>query len=132
MLVALSVLAFVLTGAGCSTTTAPEAQPSDDGCSHVPASPVTVEQAATCVYQGWVTQDEEMVAAYGAAGVTDDLPIVMEGPKLTSEGCAAGSSDDEVVCSWLALSDTGPTTLRIHATGTDADGYRVVAMEFGP
>ncbi|GAA4626200.1 hypothetical protein GCM10023113_22240 [Cellulomonas oligotrophica] len=112
---------------GCSTG-APE--PPDVTCTTAPPGPVGAEEAAVCLYEGWVATDEALVDAYGAPGVTDALPVAVDDPQMRWGGCTGAGSEtpDGVVCTWTGAFSDGPVTIELAATGTDADGYRVTAV----
>ncbi|WP_142157703.1 hypothetical protein [Cellulomonas sp. SLBN-39] len=122
---AVLVAALVLI-TGC-TTGAPE--PPDVTCTTDPAEPVGAEEAAVCLYEGWVATDAALVDAYGAPGVTEELPVAVDDPQMRWGGCAQpGETPEPVVCTWTGAFGNGQVTLEMAVQGTDADGYRVTEV----
>lgn len=120
--------------AGCGAP----AEPADAGPVATPASacPVdhpdgaTAEDAATCLYDGWIDGDERVIAAYGVEGVTDDLPSVIEDPQLRAEGCTSeGATTGELVCSWSGTNSDGEVALHLVVSGDDDEGFVVTRID---
>jgi len=128
---ALVVAVLVVGAAGCGAEPAADATPaaSPVECPTTPRDPVGAEQAASCVYQGWIHGDEALAAAYGRAGILDDLPIAMADPELTLAGCSddGGEKIDGHACIWEGTSSDGPVSVEMAMTGSDTDGFRVSA-----
>jgi hypothetical protein len=112
-------------GNGSASITPPFDCPAD------PVAPVGAEQAARCLYEGWITTDEGLVSSYGDDGVTDGLPVVMDDPKMTWEGCSDDGASvlDGHVCTWRGVFADGEVTLEMGVTGTPAGGFRVSEIE---
>lgn len=126
------VVAVVFVGAaGCGAEPSADATPAASAleCPKSPIDPVSAEQAATCVYQGWIQGDEALAVAYRRAGTLDDLPTVMADPKLTLAGCSEDGGDkiSGLACIWKGTNTEGPVSVEMGMTGSDTDGFRVSA-----
>lgn len=121
--------------AGCAATaesrdSTPATTASTSECTEMPHRPVSADEAALCVYQAWVSSDDDLVVAYGDPGVTDPLPTAMADPQMTSEGCSApAGAGEDVVCTWSGEFQDGRVAVRMQVTGNASDGYRVTKID---
>ncbi|MDM8086373.1 hypothetical protein QUV83_16490 [Cellulomonas cellasea] len=129
----------VLCSAACASGQAAGAGPTEESsplpgqaaeCPEEPVDPVGPEHAAECVYRAWITDDEALERAYGAEGVTDVLPTVMDEPVMTFNGCAEGSGTvlTGLVCTWTGVNIQPDVTLEMALTGSPAEGFRVAEI----
>lgn len=122
---------LVVGASGCGAEPAADASPtaSASECPTTPVDSVGAEQAASCVYQGWVRGDEALAARYGRAGILEGLPVAMADPDLTLAGCSEGGGEkvDGFACIWEGTSSEGPVSVEMAMTGSDTDGFRVSA-----
>lgn len=90
---------------------------------------MSAEQAASCVYRGWIQSDEALAAAYGRAGILDDLPTAMVDPGMSLTGCDEGGGEkiDGLTCIWEGTNSDGPVSIEMAMTGNVDDGFRVSA-----
>ncbi|MCC2316359.1 hypothetical protein [Cellulomonas chengniuliangii] len=129
----------VLVTAACGPGQAADAGPpaetsppsSDIECPMEPTDPVGAEQAATCVYRAWIADDETLESAYGAQGVTDELPFVAAEPEMTFNGCTEGGGTvlTGLVCSWTGVDIEPDVTLEMALSGSAVEGFRVAEVE---
>lgn len=133
-LTALAVATLISVGAaGCAAGTdagdMPSASATTLECPKTPVDPVSAEAAASCVYRGWLQNDQTLASAYGRAGILDDLPTVMADPKMTFAGCDEGGSKTTagLTCIWNGTDQNGPVSIEMAMTGSVTDGYRVSA-----
>lgn len=135
--VVLTVCGSVALLVGCASaspsanerSTAASAGPSAVTCDPEPIGPVSAEQAASCVYRGWLEDNQTLLERFGVSGVTDHLPVAMGNPTSNYHGCESGVPADEVICSWSAQGEGGPVIFRMHVAGNDPGGYRVIRIE---
>lgn len=118
------------TGSSSATDAGTASSPPSFDCAVPPSDPVSAEQASFCVYDGWTSQDEARVTAYGREGVTDELPLVESDPGLHPEGCVdgGGASLTGLVCTWAGENSDGPIVLEMQMSGDPQSGYRVAEI----
>lgn len=127
---AVAVWLFAGCGAPAEPAGADTRAPAPSECPAASPGAATAQEAATCLYDGWVDGDAAVVAAYGAEGVTDELPTVMEDPELAPEGCEAGSADDGgVVCTWRGRNSDGDVALHLVVSQGEDEKFIVTRVE---
>lgn len=128
------LVAFTLLMVGCSGSNEagnPTPEESQLPCPTEPPAVVSAEQAASCVYQGWIDTDPGVVAAYGDESVTSSLPTVFDDPGMRFDGCGPADSSSAITCTWRGTHSEGDFAVHFVASGNEEEGFRVTRAEIG-